>query len=88
MSMASKRKKKEQIWSFLWLPDRHDCDDLRVRSYRAANLKTACDKMLRFLENREEQTALRVEVDEDVVEINGRLRKEHFIGDHPLRDYC
>ena len=89
--MTPKRsRKKGQTWTFLWVRDRFGWSEERflVRNYRATNLKTACDKMLRFLQSREEQSDLQPEVDEDVVEINGKLRKEHFIGDHPLRDYC
>ena len=88
--LMTKRGKVQIKWSFLWCHDCYDCDGSRllVRDYRSTNLKTACDKMLRFLQSREERSDLMPWVDEDVVEINGKVRKEHFIGDHPLRDYC
>jgi len=84
------QRKKVQKWSFLWCRDRFDCGDskLLVRDYQATSLKVACDKMLRFLQSREERSGLEPWIDEDAVEINGKLRKEHFIGDHLLRDYC
>ena len=80
--------KKKRRFEFLYGPDRYDGSALRERVYRAATLTEAADKMLRFLKGVEERTERVPWVDEDVIEIIGKKRVEHFLGDHLLRDYC
>lgn len=82
--------KKLKTFSFLYLRDRCDYadDKLRVRHYLAPSLSVACDKMEKFLRGIEERSENTPWVDEDAVEFSGKLRKEHFIGDHSLREFC
>ena len=83
--MASKRK---HLWSFLYSHDRwSDESKYMVRSYSAATLAEACDKMLNFIRRKEWEDTDDVQVDERVVEIIGKRRLEHFYDNHPLKEF-